>query len=377
MDVVNGLKGGTYFKIDFLTEWNAFLKKIGDHETTPVLSKADSYAWLEYMRKHGTDVAKVDAKQLKPLQSLLTDSANFWHGLMDSVDYEEAGIDGTVDGKRVLILFGHESVLVYEDGKCLYDGALHGDQWGSGPVKQLHDWEEQIGGHEEMPSNAKETFSPFGPVQYYNAKVISTGDPIYDSLVGCQAGIQKEYDDNGHLVEPEFSHWVESGGPFARRLFPKLRFAIIFWSEHPAPGVNSEDVIGLALDSQDTVAIDPQARQVKGECCGSPDTGFGNLLKLYQCRVRNEADAKAVWIAFCEISFRDWKDWPVQQISPTEWHLGITKYTQTIADSGGYETRVDDIDYVKVMVDPATGIIKSFDHTGLRTNERKVRDKSS
>jgi hypothetical protein len=140
-DVVNGLKGGTYFKIDFNTEWRAFMREIGEHDISAVLSKADSKAWLKYKLQHGTKVAQVDADKLKPLQSLLTNSDNFCHGPMSVVDYDAAAISGTEGGKSVVITFGYHGVCVCEDGKWLYSGVLN-----EGPTNQLHDWENEIGG---------------------------------------------------------------------------------------------------------------------------------------------------------------------------------------------------------------------------------------
>ena len=143
--------------------------------------------------------------------------------------------------------------------------------------------------------------------------------------------------------------WVNS--PATAQLFPKLQFASISrsWDGHPA------DDLGV------TVAIDTAAKRIVKELLryGNYEK-YGELLVDHRVTLRDAADAKLIWDAFCDIHHRHWKDHPLKKVSASEWHLGISQYDQTRTH------------YMKVLVDPRTGQITSWESKVDSSDERKI-----
>ncbi len=108
------------------------------------MSGTELEAYFTFLHKNGVNLAKVDAERLKPLQSLLTNSDNFWHGPMSIVGFDEAALDTMEGAKRVVILFSNSGARVFEDGTCLYNGALFGKGQDA-----LSNWENQISGNNQ------------------------------------------------------------------------------------------------------------------------------------------------------------------------------------------------------------------------------------
>lgn len=211
----------------------------------------------------------------------------------------------------------------------------------------------------------------FGQIRYDTATVISNSDPIYAVLAADRTAIEKGHED-GKMIRATFRPWVAVDSAPAARLFPGLRFASIAWSESPHPEAKYHPV-GLALSIEKTVAIDTNSnRIVMGLFCEGNYEPYGKLLVAHNVSLRNTADAKTIWEAFCDIHHRHWKDFPLEKVSDVEWHLGLSSHAETMSVIDGFKTEATRTYYMKVVVDPKTGLIVSCESKVDTSEQRKT-----
>jgi hypothetical protein len=97
-----------------------------------------------------------------------------------------------------------------------------------------------------------------------------------------------------------------------------------------------DGAVSIAGGLQTTLVIDPKAASVVATLPGHGNyEEFGTLLIERRVRLRDEADAKVVWEAFCDLHHKHWKDNPHKRTGATEWRIGV----KTI-DTQTYYTRV-------------------------------------
>ena len=159
-------------------------------------------------------------------------------------------------------------------------------------------------------------------IQFDKATAVSKSDPIYPVLRARQLEIQKPYEAGGYAVAT-FTNWVRVDSPALTKLFPKLRFASIEWSESVNPKVKPLPAHDLGLGIELTVAVDTESLRIVNEQVNS-DAGFDKLLEDSKVQILNAKDARTVWDAFCAINHFHWENNPVVKVSDTVWHLGDT-----------------------------------------------------
>jgi hypothetical protein len=200
----------------------------------------------------------------------------------------------------------------------------------------------------------------YGQIRFDTSTAVPKTDPIYPVLAEHKALIEMR-SEGCKSAQPTFSDWVWVNSPAAAQLFPKLQFASMSFSAACAHGLEV------------TVAIDTATKCLVKElyCYGSYEA-YGELLVDHRVPLRDAADAKLVWDAFCDIHHRHWKDLPLKKVSASEWHLGISQYDQTTSVVGEFKTVVTQTHYKKVLVDPRTGQITSWESKGDSSDERKI-----
>lgn len=127
--------------------------------------------------------------------------------------------------------------------------------------------------------------------------------------------------------------------------------------------------MGLCLLIEETVGINIDNGKIEEDfSCGGDYEPFGKLLITNKVVLRDNANAKRIWDAFCDIHHRHWKELPIKKISDTEWHLGIMSYDQ---DIGGTKT-VTRTHYMRVLVEKDSKLVLSWESMMDTSNERKV-----
>jgi hypothetical protein len=119
-------------------------------------------------------------------------------------------------------------------------------------------------------------------------------------------------------VEPAISSWHVLQFDSLKTLFPQYRFFAVSWSERPTPG----KLESLGIDLGVTLVIDGQGKRVKELQHNGDYEAFGELLKTAKIAIRNDTDAKLVWVAFCDAHQRHWQTQPSAKITDRTWHLG-------------------------------------------------------
>jgi hypothetical protein len=202
------------------------------------------------------------------------------------------------------------------------------------------------------------------------ATAVKESDPIFPVLEARKAAIAKPYEE-GKLAQPVFTRWAQVDSPTVAQLFPKLRFASISYDLRPHPESNGR--VSLAGGLGMTLAIDRATHRLEREF---PTTGnyeaYGKLLVDLQIPIRNAADAKLVWDAFCDIHGRGSKSAEIKKVSAAEWHLGISRYDQTISVTEGIRTDVTRTHFMKVLVDEKTGHVALWESNVETSPERKT-----
>jgi len=121
------------------------------------------------------------------------------------------------------------------------------------------------------------------------------------------------------------------------------------------------------------VAIDTTTKRFVEElpCWGNYEA-YGKLLVDHRVPLRDTADAKLVWDVFCDVHHRHWKHYPLKKVLANEWHLGIYRYAQTTSVVDEIKTEVTRTHYTKVLVDPKTGQVNSWESKMDSSDERKI-----
>lgn len=205
----------------------------------------------------------------------------------------------------------------------------------------------------------------------HGAQTVDPTDEIYPLLLARQTEITGMYERDATSV-PRFQKWVEIDSAAARRLFPGLRFACIQWDEAADPRAKDRPV-SRALGLQTTLAVDPKAGSVVATLAGHGNfEAFGILLIESKVVLRDEADAKLIWDAFCDLHCKAWKGQPHERFSDTEWRLGRSSYDQVIASYAGFKTVVTRTRYTRVRMDSKANRVLSWESVVETSNERKI-----
>lgn len=213
--------------------------------------------------------------------------------------------------------------------------------------------------------------SAMGQIRFDQTAAVSEDDPIFQPLTSYQAAIEAVYE-KGQTARPVFTKWVRVESPAAAQLFPVLRFASVSWSETADPAATTHQV-SLAIGLETTLAVDPTTQRVEAKLHGTGNyEEFGKMLVDHAIPLRNEADAKTVWDAFCELHHRHWKDHPARKVSDSEWHLGLASYDQTISTTNTSKIEVTRTHYIKVIVDPTTRRISLWESVVDSSAERTI-----
>jgi hypothetical protein len=189
---------------------------------------------------------------------------------------------------------------------------------------------------------------------------VSPADPTFSILTNYQAKIKADCEKE-HWNRPVFYPWSHGTTNSISILFPKLRFAWMFWSESPIPNAKEQSP-KPTKNSEVTLAIDATTGEIVGELHESGDqAAFGKLLALNSIAIKNEADATLIWRAFCEahlhfLTYR-FETEPSKKVSDNEWHLGNYICYETISDANGIKKEMMQTSYLKVIIDPETGKI--------------------
>jgi hypothetical protein len=159
-------------------------------------------------------------------------------------------------------------------------------------------------------------------IQLDKATAISSSDPIYPVLEARKAEMQKQYKATDYALA-HFSNWVRVDSSAVTKLFPKLRFASIVWSEYLNPNVKPLPAHDLGMGMELTVAVDTEQKNIVAELSNTGNQReFGQLLKTDKVRISDKSDAEGVWNAFCALTHLHLEHYPIQRLSDTEWHLG-------------------------------------------------------
>lgn len=196
----------------------------------------------------------------------------------------------------------------------------------------------------------------YGQIRFETSTVVPKTDPMYPVLAERKALIE-----SCNATQPTCSDWVWVHSPAAAQLFPELQFASLSWDGGNARGLEV------------TAAIDTASKRIVKELFSWGNyESYGELLVDHRVPLRDAAEAKLVWDAFCDIHHRHWKDDPLKKVSASEWHLGISRDDQTTSVVGELETVVTRTYYTKVLVDPKTGQITSWESKMDSSDEPKI-----
>jgi hypothetical protein len=161
-----------------------------------------------------------------------------------------------------------------------------------------------------------------GQIKLNTETAISASDPIYPVLEARKAEIQKQYKATDYALA-RFSSWVRIDSPATTKLFPKLRFASIVWSEYLNPSVKPLPAHDLGMGMELTVAVDTEQMKIVADLSNTGNQQeFGKLLTLGKVRIADKSDAEVVWNAFCTLTHLHWENYPIDKLTETEWHLG-------------------------------------------------------
>jgi hypothetical protein len=215
-------------------------------------------------------------------------------------------------------------------------------------------------------------FPPPGHGQLRNdlANAISKDDPIYACLAAYQAAMQRREEEDKQ-IRSTFQDWIRVNSPAAAQLFPNLRFASLRWDMHRHP--EAKGPLALATGLEIVVAIDTTTNRLLRElwCYGNHEE-FGKLLVDYKVTLRDATEAKLVWEASCDLYGQGSKTAPMKKVSASEWRLGISSYDQTTSVVDGVKTVVTRTHSTRVLLDPKTARITSWENRVDSSNERKM-----
>jgi hypothetical protein len=199
---------------------------------------------------------------------------------------------------------------------------------------------------------------------------ISKDDPIYPPLAAYQTAMQRR-EEEGKQFRSTFQDWIRVDSPAAARLFPNLRFASLRWDMHRHP--EAKGPLALAVGLELVAAIDTTTHRVVRELwCHGNHEEFGKLLVDHKVTLRDATEAKLVWDASCVLYGQGSKTAPLKKMSASEWRLGISSYDQTTSVVDGVKTVVTRTHYTRVLVDPKTARITSWESRVDSSNERKM-----
>lgn len=210
-----------------------------------------------------------------------------------------------------------------------------------------------------------------GQIRFEQAVEVSKDDPIYPFLAEYQATVGAAYKKNP-TVRPVFSSWIRVDSPAAARLFPQLRFASVSLSEMPDPKAGKPPV-GLAYRIETTLAVNLTTKRTEATLPANGNyEAFGKMLVDRGVPLRDEADANTIWEAFCELHHRHWKDYPAKKVSASEWHLGLFRDDQILSTTDTSKVEVTRTHYMKVVVDPTTSHVSSWESLVDTSEERTI-----
>lgn len=156
----------------------------------------------------------------------------------------------------------------------------------------------------------------------------------------------------------------------ATTLFPGWAFYSIEFSNYMKPGFE-EALIGLAFGLGETFAVPPGAGEPMALFHSGNYEAFGELLKRTQVTVGNTGDAKRVWDAFCGVHRKSWRRHPIEEVSTTEWKLGVYSYDQGIADDGKFRTIVKQTHFKRLTIDPESQRVAGWKSVVETSDERR------
>lgn len=152
-------------------------------------------------------------------------------------------------------------------------------------------------------------------------------------------------------------------GKAIQTLFPNWQFYYFSYSGYKKEGFDNIPVhivgmVGhaLAISSDSSEPVYPYP--------------YGDFLIKNKAAIHNSEEAKLAWDAFCEIQQHQWKNYKIEKVASNEWKLGIYSYDQTISVVGGYETVVKVTHYKKVITDPITNQILSWEDIVKESDKR-------
>lgn len=155
--------------------------------------------------------------------------------------------------------------------------------------------------------------SPWEPVRGF--------DPMRPHLEAWQTNMSAGYAAGGH-TEAEYGEWLEILSLPLQELFPELRFFYIWWSEAAVDPGEEPRVYGRGLGLSATVICDQDGPLSTGLLNWGNYEGFGELLKTYEVRLRDEGDARKIWEAFCDLHRKGWRKQGHEKKGDLRWHLG-------------------------------------------------------
>lgn len=121
--------------------------------------------------------------------------------------------------------------------------------------------------------------------------------------------------------------------PAIAELFPGWVFYSMSYTMFAQPGY--EGKVSIAGGLGHTFAVPPDGGDVMRFGHHGNYREYGDLLAKTGVVLRDEADARLVLKAFCKIHHSGSWTAPIEQVSPTEWKLGIYRSDQTIAHENG------------------------------------------
>jgi hypothetical protein len=143
--------------------------------------------------------------------------------------------------------------------------------------------------------------------------------PHNATLIIEAAEMQKRYYSK---IVPRFHVPLEIKTDVLAKLCPHYHFYRLSWDELPNPE-NKEKIHGLAYGLYQNIVIDPQG----GVQCLNVDTSnhsdTGKFLVEQKLKITTREDARDLWMAFCDLHQKFWHSRDLQQISATEWHIGL------------------------------------------------------
>ncbi|MEX0716468.1 MAG: hypothetical protein WD066_07775 [Planctomycetaceae bacterium] len=150
-------------------------------------------------------------------------------------------------------------------------------------------------------------------------RVEAAPDRYEDALAEFQEAVAKDYTSRRE-PRPVFGEWVHIETDAVRELFPGYHFAAITWEADSASDSETTHWLasvypGLRL----TAAVNRQTRTVPGAFTDADDQHvFFMALANRGTPLRDQADARLIWEAFCDLHQLPWKNRPFERIGSVD-----------------------------------------------------------